>query len=534
MMLACLILAQRLRHISGPTNMTNNPRTIRGFIASPGDLAVERRAFKEVIDELNTGFGDGAGVKFEALGWEDTLASTGRRSQSVINLEVDRADVFILAMHRRWGREAPDAQHYSSYTEEEFHRAFDRWKKDGDPEIFVFFKHIDAASMADPGPQLQQVLDFRRELEDSRQVLYRPFADEAGFKGEVDRHLRAYAKGELPKPDAPRDKILLPLPILEEVKQARAAAAQAERRAEQEHHQAEAALARVDELALELAQQAAQAALDGRVEQARQTFAKAHQGTTNLDVLYLAFDFYFRTGDLATSEEMLERRLALGNRDAETADTAGSLGNLGVIYGTRGELDRAEEMHQKALAIFEKLGDQVGMAIEYGNLGLIYRHRSDLDRAEEMYQKSLAIFEKLGHQEYMASEYGNLGVIYQMRGELRRAEELYRMALAIHAKLGRQEGMASDVAALGLVYYEHGEMDKAEEMHLKGLGIEERLGRQEGMARQYGNLGTVAMGRGDMKRARELLTKARDLYAKVGIPYEVKRTQEAIDGLPPE
>ena len=47
------------------------PRTIHVFIASPGDLAVERRAFKEVTDELNDGFGDGAGMKFVALGWED-------------------------------------------------------------------------------------------------------------------------------------------------------------------------------------------------------------------------------------------------------------------------------------------------------------------------------------------------------------------------------------------------------------------------------------------------------------------------------
>lgn len=37
-------------------SMAKKARTIRVFIASPGDLAVERRAFKDVIDELNTGF----------------------------------------------------------------------------------------------------------------------------------------------------------------------------------------------------------------------------------------------------------------------------------------------------------------------------------------------------------------------------------------------------------------------------------------------------------------------------------------------
>lgn len=41
-------------------SMTKQERTIRVFIASPGDLVVERRAFKDVLDELNTGFGVGA------------------------------------------------------------------------------------------------------------------------------------------------------------------------------------------------------------------------------------------------------------------------------------------------------------------------------------------------------------------------------------------------------------------------------------------------------------------------------------------
>jgi hypothetical protein len=118
------------------------PRPIHVFIASPGDLAVERAAFKAVIDELNGGFGDDAGVRFVALGWEDTLATTGRRAQGVINQDIDRSDVFVLVMHRRWGQEVPDAKPYNSYTEEEFHRAMERWKETGSPEVFVFFKRI--------------------------------------------------------------------------------------------------------------------------------------------------------------------------------------------------------------------------------------------------------------------------------------------------------------------------------------------------------------------------------------------------------
>src|SRR5262249_8133784 len=157
--------------------------------------------FKEHIDQLNLGFGDGAGAEFIALGWEDTLPSTGRRFQALINQEIDTCNVFVLVMHRRWGQPAPDSA-YSSYTEEEFHRAFDRCRQSKKaPEIFVFFKHVDAASMADAGPELSKVLKFRAELEATRSVRYRMFAESTEFRREIDQHLRAYTLGHLPAVD---------------------------------------------------------------------------------------------------------------------------------------------------------------------------------------------------------------------------------------------------------------------------------------------------------------------------------------------
>ncbi len=508
-------------------------RTIRVFIASPGDLAVERAAFKDVIEELNDGFGDGAGVKFELLAWEATPAVMTTRSQGLINQEIDRCDVFVMAMHRRWGQEAPDAKPYSSYTEEEFHRAVDRWVRTGSPTILVFFKEIEPGQMADPGKQLQQVLDFRRRLEAQRTLLYRPFSAMAEFKDEVQKHLRAYVRGDLPRADAALEKVVLPQHAIEELEKAHAEAAEALARAEREHQLAEAAVARAEKFALEFAERAAKAALEGRVEEARQDFAKATEGTANLQVLYLAFEYYFRTGDLATAEELVERRLALSSRDAKTADTARALGNLGTIYWTRGELDRAEKMYRKGLDIDEKLSNQEGIARHYGNLGLIYEKRGELDGAEEMHLKSLAIKEKLGLQEGMANTYGNLGLIYETRGELDRAEEMHKKSLAIAEKLGRQEGMANQYGNLGLLYRMRGELDRAEEMHRKSLAIEEKLGHQEGIANDYVNLGSIAEDRGELELARELWMKARDLYAKIGMPNDVKDVEGWLDGLSP-
>lgn len=171
------------------------PKNIKVFLASPGDLAPERKIFKDRIDELNKGFADAIDLEFVPLGWEDVLATTGRRPQDVINREVDECDLFVLALHRRWGQKAPDSK-YTSYTEEEFYRAFNRWKKLKTPEVLVFFKDIDNGQMADPGPELTKVLAFRKKLEQGRETLYKSFASETQFGLEIDTHLRAFAKGE--------------------------------------------------------------------------------------------------------------------------------------------------------------------------------------------------------------------------------------------------------------------------------------------------------------------------------------------------
>ena len=198
-------------------------RRISVFISSPGDLSAERKRFRAAINQLNVGFADGANVVFEPLGgWDDTPAPTGRRRQRAINREIDRCDVFILTLHRRWGQKAPDAAPYSSYTEQEFHRALERRKNRGSPEIFVLFKRVDAGQEADAGPQLQKILAFRRLLEETGQVIYRCIDDgEAPFIDAIDRLLRAYAKGERGSAHGTRERVVLPLSSVEEVGKAR-------------------------------------------------------------------------------------------------------------------------------------------------------------------------------------------------------------------------------------------------------------------------------------------------------------------------
>ena len=277
---------------------------------------------------------------------------------------------------------------------------------------------------------------FRRHLEETRQVLYRYIDDgDQSFLNEVDKHLRAYAKDELSSVNTTRDIVVLPLLALEEVNKAKEDARQQAQRAEAESKKVEAAYLKIEELQLEAAEEAATLAKEGLLELARQKFVRLSSDTSNVRVLYLAYNFFERTGDMNSALDVLQRWLVFTGADTKSIDTAAAYGNLGNLYQTRGDLDRAEAMYEKSLAINEVLGHKESMANQYGNLGNLYQTRGDLDRAEAMHEKSLAINEALGRKEGMANQYGNLGILYKTRGDLDRAEAMYEKSLKLFESL---------------------------------------------------------------------------------------------------
>jgi hypothetical protein len=293
-------------------------REIAVFIASPGDLAPERAVFKETIDELNAGFADGAGVEFVPLAWEHVLATTGRRVQSVINREIERADVFVLTLHRRWGQDAPDSS-ASSYTEEEFKLAFERWKRTGKPEILIFFKNVDAGQLADPGPELTKVLNFRKQLEATRHILPRAFTTEVAFGEELDRHLRAFARGHWDdlQPNTTTVELTAPVPAVASVRgveqEGATPTALAGRVVAGEVVKADLSLVQAYQTELALARAAVDAARDGRLQDAAVLFAKAVEGTTDLAVLSVAAEFYHQTGDIENASRLVSRQAAIAH-----------------------------------------------------------------------------------------------------------------------------------------------------------------------------------------------------------------------------
>lgn len=137
------------------------PRTVvtyKVFLASPNDVKEERGIVKNVIETYNK-IHSCDNIKLELLCWEDTThPSFGDYPQEVVNSQIgDDYDVFIGVLWSRFGTPTPV---YKSGTEEEFYRAYERYKNGDGVEIMLYRKDESVPPSAIDAEQLQKVNSF--------------------------------------------------------------------------------------------------------------------------------------------------------------------------------------------------------------------------------------------------------------------------------------------------------------------------------------------------------------------------------------
>jgi len=157
------------------------------FLASPTDLIDHRRAAKEEVDTLNEAL-RGIGWEIDLLRFEDVPPGAGR-PQDLINPDLDRCDLFLGVLWCRWGQPTGT---YSSGFEEEVERVLSRRERDGTPQIWLFFQKVGEDQSADAGPQLSQVLEFRKRVEQERRLFYKEFTDADDWRKLLRAHLLSY------------------------------------------------------------------------------------------------------------------------------------------------------------------------------------------------------------------------------------------------------------------------------------------------------------------------------------------------------
>lgn len=476
----------------------------RVFIATPGGLHPERKAFRATLYDYNETDAIQRGVLFIPVGWEDTLAGAGR-PQGIIDEDLTFCDYFVLVIWDRWGT-PPDLVHkttYTSGTQEEFSLAEECYKDPAKPmrQLVAFFKAVEPSKLSDPGEQLTKVLEFKKDLESSKRLLFSTFDELASFEQQLRRHLakwvREHEQGKIgkikipPSPSARQSMTVLMAdnsstkdPIDQEYKNP-------------------------------LLEEAESLADQGRLTEAETKFAQAIAKGNDPDAFKRYGDFLKRVGRLSQAQVMYERVLELSKEAGESWKSIG-YGSLGQLYRIRGDLELAEKMHRKALEIDERLGRLAGVAVQYGKLGRIYRRRDDLDSAEQMHRRALEIHKVLKDEEGVAVDCGDLAQVYRHRNDLTQALEFLQEALQINDRLKLQLGIAIVCGNLGIVYRRLGDLAKAEEMHIKSLQINEQLGYVEGVARQSGSLALVLLDKGELAEAEKLLHNSLAINQRLG------------------
>ncbi len=169
--------------------MSGKNRTIRVFIASPGDVQRERDSLLGVVNELNRTFDvllPRAGIRVELLRWETDAFPGMGRPQGVINSQIKDYDILIGIFWKRFGTPTGEA---ASGTEEEFQIAFKNWERRGRPQIMLYFNLalIRPPQSSEEIEQLSKLVEFKKRL--SRTGLTWNYDGDSIFTDTIRPHL---------------------------------------------------------------------------------------------------------------------------------------------------------------------------------------------------------------------------------------------------------------------------------------------------------------------------------------------------------
>jgi CHAT domain-containing protein/tetratricopeptide (TPR) repeat protein len=168
-------------------------------------------------------------------------------------------------------------------------------------------------------------------------------------------------------------------------------------------------------------------------------------------------------GDLARDQEnykdaerYFERALAAQQKSPNVAplDVAGSMDNLGDVYGLEGRFDDGERLLNLSMKLLEQTyGANVQGETSYqkalNDLGNLYKDAGRFSEAETAFRRSLAAGRAtLGEDHHnVAATMGNLATVLEQQSRLTEAEDLYKRTIAIYEKIF---GPNNAVTAIGL------------------------------------------------------------------------------------
>lgn len=181
-----------------------NVRTFHVFLASPGDMEIERRAVRNFFDDYNHRTARHRGLRFEVVDWEH-FGSLGVGvprtliSRDTLLRHKESLALVIGLMGQRFGT---PTEHAGSGTEEELDTAIAlRREMGGFPEIKWFFRKqwgkagapTDPVELERASEQVKRVTEFKKRLETGEpRLFYAEFDTTEDFPARLDDDLEPW------------------------------------------------------------------------------------------------------------------------------------------------------------------------------------------------------------------------------------------------------------------------------------------------------------------------------------------------------
>lgn len=181
------------------------------FLASPSDVDNERELARKVVDYTNKEF-ESFNIHLELYGWEYVRSQFGR-PQATINDYLNKCDLFIGLLWRRFG--SPSGKDALTGFEEEYEEACSMKRAGQIDQVKLFFKEISRDYLSDIGPQLREVLNFKKKIKESKTIYYEEFKDENEWEVVLGKNLRHYVISKINKEEPPPTSSPIQAPISE-------------------------------------------------------------------------------------------------------------------------------------------------------------------------------------------------------------------------------------------------------------------------------------------------------------------------------
>lgn len=153
------------------------------LLASPGDVAKERRYVDEVVDEVNRTVAAKKGFWFRVIRSErDAFPGYGKDGQAILNEQIGDMQQYELLVSMLWNRIGTPTPRADSGTLEEVERAVKSWLRKRKPQIWIYFRQSAAHFATEEElEQRKGVLAFRAKFQKEKRGLFQDYKSPADF-----------------------------------------------------------------------------------------------------------------------------------------------------------------------------------------------------------------------------------------------------------------------------------------------------------------------------------------------------------------